>query len=227
MITAFISKLVRSLTAGRVILWSLIGLCSIVLFTAYENRNQLFSKFVDSPVINTSGLMFSVGPETKNSITAITLANRDIVGIGVLNVNLRQNESTYIYLSTSNKALAIVQPEGSHTAFPSFTNLQDGNEEIIRLINGQFSCSKFAGSLLSKIYPELDAQVAFTCKSSIPSYYGYFSGYIVVFIKNPLSLERESQLKISIEKLANEVYFRDVLPTQHREKQNAYEGNTK
>ncbi len=66
------------------------------------------------------------------------------------------------------------------------------------------------------MHPELKGSIKIVCSSSIPSYYGFFSGFIQFFINEDLSLEQQAQLKITAERLSTEVYLRDVIPAKER-----------
>lgn len=93
---------------------------------------------------------------------------------------------------------------------PLFSGSDRANDNIIGLINGQFICSEFEHTVISKIYPEMNAEVKAVCSSSIPSYYGYFSGTVTLLLTAMPSLEKQQQLKLVTEKIANDIYFNDI-----------------
>lgn len=219
--TSFITKLVRTISLSRVFVWSFTALMLISFYTVYENRTKLLS-FITAPVpTNMVGLTFEVGQTTRDQLNNIVNGEQRIVGISVVSTDLRLNEARTIYFKGDDPTLNSVfeQPvETDRSRLPLFTSNDESNSQIIRLINGQFTCASFEKTLVSKIYPELATTVRSICRSSIPSYYGYFSGYVEVYVSEIPSVERELQYKLFIEKLANDIYFRDVLETQKPEK---------
>jgi hypothetical protein len=230
MIMSFIVKLIKNVTPAKVILWSFTALLSISIFTAYENRNQIYARLTEVPTSNMSGLSFIVGDQTKNLIKEYVTGNDDILGMGVLGADLRQNEARSLYFFSDDNALDNLNEnfqQAGINRFPLFTNSEQSNIEVIKIINGEFSCTPFRDTSFSVIFPELNSTINFLCRGSIPAYYGYFSGYIIVFVKGPMNPDIVALLKLSTEKLATEVYFRDVLPTQFKEKPAKAQGESK
>jgi hypothetical protein len=215
-----IKKLVSTITFGKVALWVIAILLSGVSFTVYENRNRIFANITESVVTNQVGLTFVTSQETEAMIKTQVLADRAIIGIVVMSADLRLNEAKSIYFFGDDPILIQVDAESkkaSNNRLPLFANLDDSNADMIKLINGQFTCTKFSDTLLSRIYPELNSSVKMMCRASIPSYYGYFSGFVGVFLGENLSPEKLAQLKVITDKIATEIYFRDVIPTQKLE----------
>ena len=219
--TAFVTKLVKTITLNRVMVWAFTALTLISFYTLYENRSALLSYITAPEPTNMVGMTFTVGQLTKSEIQGITDGEPRIVGISILSTDLRLNEAKVLHFYGDNPQLTDIfarsMAVGSNR-LPMFTSNDESNTQIIKLINGQFNCVAFDKTLISKIYPELKGTVKTVCRSSIPSYYGYFSGYIEAFIAETPTSELEDQYKLFIEKLANDVYFRDVIETQRPEK---------
>lgn len=221
MVTGFILKLIRIITFSKVMLWALTALLCILFFTIYENKNKLAGWLVTPDISNVVGVSFSVGVETQNRLSELVAKNDNIVGATVMSADLRLNEARSMFFVGDDPALAEIEQHSKHNdsnRLPLFTSVDESNAEIIKLINGQFACSTFKVSLESKIYPQLLKTVKSVCRSSIPSYYGYFSGYLQVYLNEEPNAEKQLQLKLIIEKIANDIYFKDVLPTQRSEK---------
>ncbi len=219
--TTFFTKLVRTITLSRVFMWAFVALTVISSYTLYENRTKLLSFITAPSPTNMVGMTFTVGQETKDRVTVLVGGDSRIAGIAVMSTDLRLNEAKALYFYGDNPNLVTVfnrSIEVGSNRLPMFTNNDESNAQIIKLINGQFVCVPFEKALISKIYPELSPSVKTICRSSIPSYYGYFSGYVEAYLSEVPSPEREQQYKLLIEKLANEVYFRDVIETQRPEK---------
>lgn len=220
MVFNFISKLVRTISLNKVVLFSLFILLGIVLYTAYENHGRILTAFEPAAAHNHSSQTFSVGENTKKEINSLVTSDEQIIGLAVMSSDLRMNESQTVYFFGDQQLLAgafdAASKSGSNR-LPLFTADETSNNEIIKLINGQYSCVKFDSTMISKIYPELSASIKGMCRSGIPSYYGYFSGFVGVFLSTYPSPERQAQLKLLTDKLANDIYFHDVLPSQKAE----------
>ncbi len=221
MITGFISKLVRTITLNRVVIWSLTALLCISLYTVYENRNRLLGWVATPDTTSSVGIVFTIGAETQQRLEELTLRNDNIIGVAVMSADLRLNEARFMFFSGDSPSLAEISERAKQTdsnRLPLFTSVDENNAEVIKLINGQFTCTSFQSTLESKIYPQLLKSVKSVCRSSIPSYYGYFSGYLQIYLSEDPNAEKQLQMKLITEKLANDIYFKDVLPTQRSEK---------
>lgn len=219
--TAFILKLVRALTLSRVFVWAFTALTFISFYTVYENRSKVLALLAAPSPSNTVGLTFKVGQVTQRQLQEVVTAEPTIIGVTVFSTDLRLNQARALYFFGDDQTLTPVVTRAISTGsdrVPLFTGNDQSNLHTIRLINGQFACIPFDQSLFGKLYPELNDTVKTICRTSIPSYYGYFSGYIEAYLTEVPSPERELQFKLFIEKLANEIYFRDVLETQHPER---------
>lgn len=221
MVTGFISKLVRTITLSKVVIWSLTALLCISLYTVYENRSKLLGWFAAPEITNMVGITFSVGPETQQRLGDLINKNDNMIGASVMSADLRLNEARTMFFVGDDASLAEVgerSRQADSNRLPLFTSIDENNAEIIKLINGQFTCTTFDKTLEAKIYPQLKQTVKSVCRSSIPSYYGYFSGYLQIYLNEEPNNEKQLQMKLIVEKLANDIYFKDVLPTQRPEK---------
>ena len=220
-IIALLSKLVTTISLKRVLTWAAAGFFGIAGFTIYENRAVLFESYVDEDVVNPHGLTFTVGAESQARIMELVKLYDSFAGIAIMSADLRLNEARTLYFHSTdyslNQAYENSVKKGSD-AIPLFTNLEDNNLEMVKAINGEFSCIPFKLSIMGKVYPELAKEIKQVCRSSIPSYYGHFSGYVTVFLRTdePLTNSLSISKRQNIEKLATDIYFRDVLTSSRR-----------
>jgi len=222
--TALFMKIIRAISINRVLLWGAAAMLALVLYTVYENRGRISAAALTPRMSNPVGLTFSVGDETRMAIESKVKGDPSVVGVAVMSADLRLNEARSVFFYGDDAALNAIDKSAriaGNNSIPMFTSDERHNSATISLINGHFGCMKFSEMLLSKIYPEMNSSVRVVCKSSIPSYYGYFSGYVAVFLSSELGPGQEDQLKVVIEKLATDIYFRDVLTTQHQENSKA------
>lgn len=220
----FITKLIRTISLNRVMIWTLSSVLAILFLTIYENRTRILATFTAPEISNIVGLVFTVGPDTQLRIKEIVDAEPSITGIMISSADLRLNESRILSFYASDVALRRANETSMRVSsgrIPLFTNMDVSNAAIIQLINGHFACVPTTTTLLGQLYPEITASNKAACRASIPSYYGYFSGYVTFFLSEMPSNAKEAQVKLIIEKLANDIYFRDVLTTLRPEKNNS------
>ncbi len=98
--------------------------------------------------------------------------------------------------------------------YPIFSTQEESNAEAIQLINGEFTCTSFSKTPVARLIPEMANTVKTTCRISIPSYYGYFSGFITIFLETAPDTVQQEQIKLIFSSLATHIYFKDVIPTQ-------------
>lgn len=212
MITDFVSKLIRTISIRRVLVWVFTALMAIVLYTAYENRVQLSSALF-TPDLNISGETFEVSRSSKHKIDGLVAGDSTIIGVAVMSADIRLNEARLVYFKGDdtilNRTYEYAQGAGADR-LPLFTSSDDNNTETIKLINGIFYCGPAADNLMGKFYPDILSTSKTICRGSIPSYYGYFSGFVMVYLSVEVSSDRAEQLKLIVERLSNDIYFNDV-----------------
>ncbi len=214
----FIQKLIASITLNKVFIWVAAIAVSIVFYTIYENRRSMF---IPTPgvVTNPVGFTFSASARTQEQVKNKVNTDNSIIGISIKSADLRLNEALSIFLASDDPLLTEIDfamRSAGTNRMPLFSSIGDANIKVIQLINGQFICVPFNYTLFAKMHPELKGSIKIVCSSSIPSYYGFFSGFIQFFINEDLSLEQQAQLKITAERLSTEVYLRDVIPAKER-----------
>lgn len=220
-VLGLVGKLVRTITLRRVLTWAAAGFISIIGITIYENRKIVFSDFFSENVINPYGTTFQVGTETRDRIEEIVNRFDDIVGIMVMSADLRLNEAHTLHFYSKSTQFVVAHDASQRRGndiIPIFTNLEENNAEMVKAVNGEFGCVAFDRSLMGRLYPQLSDEIKQVCRASIPSYYGHFSGYLTVFLRVEDTFENGIRLnqRQAVEKLATDIYFRDVLTTTKR-----------
>lgn len=226
MVTSLVSKLVTAITFRKVLLWTLAGVLSVVGYTAYGHRSELFAATKigsDSAISgNPVGSVFTVGDVTKNNISTFVKDEKSVVGFTVVSVDIRMNlrNQVYFYADQSSPNPPTLAPLAMMARLPLFTKNDDNNRQMIKLINGEFTCAPYTSgtSLVLSIAPGANRDVVTICRASLPPYYGHFSGFVSVLLNTDPDVEEQVRLKQAIESLATEIYFRDVIPTTKRVK---------
>ena len=226
MVTSFVSKLVTAITFKKVLIWTLAGTIGVVSYTAYENRSDLFlaTKIGKGSISagNPVGSIFVVGNVTKKNISEFVKNERNVVGFTVVSVDIRTNtrNQLFFYADQSEQNPPSLKPLALMPRLPLFTKNDDNNRQMIKLINGEFTCAPYTTgtSLVLAASPNANPDVSSICRASLPPYYGHFSGFVSVLLNNEPGVEEQVRLKHVIEALAIEIYFRDVIPTSYRVK---------
>lgn len=224
MVMGFLSKLVTAITLKKVLIWTIAGILLVVGYTAYEHRSDLFDATVigrNAPTPgNPVGTVFSVGEPTKKKIAEYVKADKDIVAFTVLAVDIRLNlrNQVYFYADPTIVNPPTLQPLAAIQRLPLFTKNEENNRQMIKLINGEFTCSPYSQTLLAGLAPAVNQDIVTVCRASLPPYYGHFSGYVSIMLTNDPDVEQQLRLKQYVESLATEIYFRDVIPTTRRVK---------
>lgn len=226
MVTSFASKLVTAITFKKVLLWTLTGVLSVVGYTAYEHRSDLFeaTKIGSSSIVsgNPVGAIFTVGETTKKNIATFVKDEKSVVGFTVVSVDIRLNVRNQLFFFADPTAPnpPTIAPLALLARLPFFTKNEDSNRQMIKLINGEFTCAPYttSTSLLLAISPTSNRDVVTICRASLPPYYGHFAGFVSVLLNTDPDVEEQVRLKQAIETMATEIYFRDVIPTTKRVK---------
>lgn len=219
----FLSKLVKTITFKHVVLWTLAGILLILGYTAYEHREELFKDATSlggsEPLpVNIVGATFKVSEATKAKVKDFIASNGDYVAIGISSADIRLNQRVTIYFNSveANNGSNVVSRNLDR--LPLFTNDDENNRQMIKMINGEFHCVPYAATQLSKARPDINQSVTSICRASLPPYYGHFSGFITLYTKHDPSIDQLVRLKSSLESLATEIYFKDVIPTTRKNK---------
>jgi hypothetical protein len=219
----FLTKLITAITFQKVLLWSLAGILVVVGYTAYEHRTELFQdatrgRGASAEIGNPIGSTFVIGETTKGKIQDFVKTDKDIVGLTVISVDIRLNvrNQIYFYSDPSDPSPVTLAPLSAINRLPLFTKNDDNNRQMIKLINGEFTCTPYTQTMLGTIAPGVNKDVITVCRASLPPYYGHFSGYVSILLNNDPDIDEQVRLKTSLELLATEIYFRDVIPTTRR-----------
>lgn len=215
---SLISKLIHSISLRKVIVWTLAMLVLVIGFTAYEHRLDLYEFTIRQPKPgNEVGVTFIISEKTKQKIKDIVLSNTKIEGISILSADLRLNERVDLFHYSDPKKQG--NPEIFESKrLPLFTKNAENNKQMVKLLNGEFSCSPYAASILSKSFPNLNKSAVTLCSVSLPPYFGDFSGFVMAILNDDPDIESQLRLKQQLETLAAEIYLHDVVPTSRKSK---------
>lgn len=214
-VLSLISKVVTTISLKKILTWALAALVCIVSFTVYENRDAVTNLAVHgrSSSYSQTTVTFKVTDLSKSRVKAMTTDDA-VAAIVVMNADIRNNRRIPVYWYAPDQSIQTKLTElfsDRFGGFPLFTSDEKNNENVVGVINGEFSCAPYDKGY-EAVYPSMAHRFPFICQTSLPPYYGAFSGYITVALNRaPLPAELDA-LKIETLNLSTDIYFRDILP---------------
>jgi hypothetical protein len=217
---SLVEKVISVISLKNVAIWTLAGLVAITGFTVYENRAAIVKTIINGPGVEVPTVStFTVSDTSKARVKQIVDTDDLINAIIILNADIRNNRRVPLYWYSDELSLQKAIDTmfgGRYGGIPLFTSDEKNNENIVGIINGEFTCQAYADGGNAAIFPGLSLRMPFICRTSLPPYYGQFSGYIAVTLnripnENELAIIKSETLNIS-----TEIYFRDVLPNSKK-----------
>lgn len=215
------AKVIRVISLKNVAIWTFAALVVLIGYTVFENRTILVNYVVrgpeaDSPVASTS---FAISETSKSRIRALVVENDLIIAITILNADIRNNRRvpSYWYSDDSQVQVKLDQLfSGRYGGIPLFTSDEKNNENIVGVINGEFACATYEGGGNAAIFPGLSNRFPYVCRTSLPPYYGQFSGYVTISLNRIPTQPELDAIKAETLNISTEIYFRDVLPANRK-----------
>jgi hypothetical protein len=81
---------------------------------------------------------------------------------------------------------------------------------MIAMLNNEFKCVPIAETSTFRFFPTLLEVFPYVCRIAVPPFFGEFAGFITVFTTRALKEEEFDSLKIEMNRLAIEIYLRDI-----------------
>jgi hypothetical protein len=137
-----------------------------------------------------------LSPKLIKEIDTLILNQPIIVGIQIAAVDLQKNERYTIYARMTNPQLEELFVNFRNRkvlkSVPVFMLDDNQNLRIVKLINHEFVCSPYIGTISHKFVPESAKYITTVCAIAIPPSYGKFKGMIGVSLsREPTDLERD------------------------------------
>lgn len=209
------TKLVKSISPKRVMLWCATGTFAIIAFTVFEHRRELYQiSAIGNPHVGHIGATFNIGGQSRSELSTLVRGDENILAAGVLSADMRLNLRSVVFVFSQEKQDIVAAAPGA-ARLPLFTTDLMNNNQVIRSINGEFSCALFAGSVASSIAQFANSKSVYVCQSGLPPYYGFFTGFITILLATPPSIEEQHRLKTSLDIIATEIYLRDIIPASN------------
>jgi len=214
------AKVIQVISLKNVAIWSLAALVTLISYTVFEQRTLIVNYILKGPEAATPATTaFALSDTSKSRIKQIVDENDLIIAITVLNADIRNNRRIPIHWYSDD---AQVQKQldssfsGRYGGIPLFTSDEKNNENIVGVINGEFACNTYEEGGNGALFPALATRFPYVCRTSLPPYYGQFSGYVTISLNRVPTQTELDALKAEALNLSTEIYFRDVLPQSKR-----------
>lgn len=214
------AKVLRVISFKNVVLWALTALVGIIGYALFESRSIVTDYIINGrETVAPTTASFEVSDTSRKRIRQIVDASEIVNSIIVLNADIRNNRRIPLFWYSDDNSL---QKEfdrlfiGRYGGIPLFTSDEKNNENVVGVINGEFACNTFKDSGSNTTFPGLETRLPYSCRTSLPPYYGQFSGYITVTLNRTPSSDELSLLKSETLNISTEIYFRDVLPASRK-----------
>lgn len=177
----------------------------LIFSIAWQERTYLFNKILLS--VLTSELSQPLVPNSSRPQLDKILDLSYVNGIQVIAVDFSRNIRYSVYRSTRNEAIETSWNAymASRTAIPLlFTANETNNFRLINIMNGKFTCERYAESIGAGIYHGLKEEIAEVCSLAIPPGAGYINFYSPVLLTEEQRLELHARAAEISQLLFNE-----------------------
>lgn len=137
---------------------------------------------------------------TVNLITSTIKQEPDIVAIQVIQFNLQTNTRHIVYTNISNPIIHSIYEKFISSAvnisFPIFTEDNDQNLRLVKLMNHEYVCTPYVKTLSYKYSPETANYIKTVCAVAIPPSFGEFKGVVAIFLRNEPTQHESDRIRI-------------------------------
>jgi hypothetical protein len=126
----------------------------------------------------------------------------------ILQFEFQKNTRTPFYRNFNDKVtedIVMGRLKGGSGALPIFIeNDGSNNNQMIKIIQGEYFCEPFNAGGLARVWPDLNTVFTVSCRVPIPPGFGSSRGYIVLHFKEPKLRDYEMDaVKVDLMNLAN------------------------
>lgn len=215
------AKILRIISLKNVFIWSCAALVVIFAYTVFENRTALVNFIVNGPEGEAPATTstFNLSDTSRTRVKQLVDENDLVIAITILNADIRNNRRVPIHwYSDDSQVMTRLETlfSGRYGGIPLFTSDEKNNENIVGVINGEFACNTYTDGGNAALFPGLENRFPFVCRTSLPPYYGQFSGYVTVSLNRIPTQPELDAIKAETLNISTEIYFRDVLPQSKR-----------
>lgn len=216
---AKIGALLPKIRLASAVMIVALALFVVALYTAYENRESIYRtiKGSDKPLM--SEYSFPMSGQSYGSMKHFVDTYGEVISLAVWaaepQINTRLLVSFYsedLTITANYEAIAAKHIAGIRL----FTNEEKNDAQIVRLMNGEWICLKTDDTMYATLAPDIPRRAPVMCRTSLPPYYGEFSGFIEIGLYSNVHPQTLEQIKLDAVKISNTIFIRDLLPSTRR-----------
>lgn len=209
-IIEFLEDMIDTLTFRRVALLCLLATVMIALLAMFENRSLLFSKLYKNAELETA-VQWELSDVSKNELIQLT-TNEIVAAVLVTDVDLKKNRRTTKYYfvkdpvayETIKQTVSKLLPQALFDYDPKNT------EQMVAMLNNEFKCTPVKDTVFVRFFPDWPEKYPVVCRLAVPPYFGEFAGFTTIMLNTVPSQNQIDVLKIQMNRVAIEMYLRDV-----------------
>lgn len=210
-----LTPLIEKLTWAKVAMLACVVAIGLIGTVLWENREIVYSSV--PPRVSASPGLTTISEHSKGAIAAFMKQHEEVAMATVLSLDLVRNVRTPVYRAFNNPNVRrVVSGEittGNDGTLPIFIrDAVESNNQMISLIQGEYSCSPVSQGGIVKVYPSLKNTIKLSCRVPIPPAFGGggAKGYIAVHLDRDLETFELERLKIDVMTLAMFIFNTEI-----------------
>jgi hypothetical protein len=207
-----VEDLTDKLTVKRILAVLVAGVLATLITLLYENRGAVFAKIHQVFVEEKVPTNWTVGAVSQRALTDLVIKNPSINMILVTEIDLQKNRRLPRFWYVESKfepqiraKVATLLPQ------PVFDTDQKNTQQIISVLNNEFSCTRTPDTVFGKIFPFVVSEIQVICRLAVPPFYGRFVGILTIGVNSQLTKSELEAIRLELARLSTEIYIRDVL----------------
>lgn len=206
-------SVVSKTTFKQLIVLIIAALCAILLYTAYENRQDAYNKLSISRITSDFPI---TGPSfaAEKMVNVFMKKHKDIALMAIIDANPVENKRVPVYRAYNNLYVKSViedalKVDPSTGIGPLFTASQENNRQILAIMSGEMLCVPSKEGIVGKVFPVIVSSLVYSCRVPLPPAFNKATGWISLhFDKWPI--ENFEQLKYDALSLSANFYELEI-----------------
>ena len=186
-----------------------------IAWAGYDNKAEIYGYITHKRIDPNSAQPKELLLASRAQINAV-VDKSDLIGsVTVTLADFQKNQRILVY-SYVNQGHSDLKSMYAKYALNSFGNAQlfgdvpEDNRQLIGLINGEFVCTPYDGTLIQRLAPDTSKYIKYTCSNGIPAAYGRFKGIISLYLTRQPKADEQEQLKIVARSLSTLIFDNDL-----------------
>ena len=184
-------------------------------WATYENRTTIYG-FISQKRLDTSASQTrELSKPTKIQINVVAEKSDLVAGVTVMIADFQKNQrvTVYAYVNDAHPELKKEYQDFIDSSIgnvPLFSDNVEDNKRLVALINGEFMCNPYEGTLGQRLIPSTGQYIKYACSNGIPASYGRFTGIITLYLTRQPKPDEVEQIRITTKNLASLIFDNDL-----------------